>query len=143
VNSRLDPLQAAILAVKLRHLDRWNAARARIAALYLDALGGSGLVLPHVPNWAEPVWHLFVLQVEDREGLTRALEAGGVQTLVHYPIAPHRQQAYAELGYGAGSFPIAERLAHQVLSLPIGPHMEHGDAQRVVEIARTWASPRG
>jgi dTDP-4-amino-4,6-dideoxygalactose transaminase len=142
VNSRLDPLQAAILAVKLRHLDRWNAARSQIAALYLDRLAGSGVVLPHVPNWADSAWHLFVVQAEDRQGLAAALEAGGVQTLVHYPIAPHRQQAYAELGLGAGSFPIAERLAEQVLSLPIGPHMRRDEAERVAEIAGRWASSR-
>jgi dTDP-4-amino-4,6-dideoxygalactose transaminase len=142
VNSRLDPLQAAILAAKLTHLDRWNGARTEIASFYQDRLAGSGVVLPHVPNWAESVWHLFVIQVEDRKGLMTALEAGGVQTLVHYPIAPHRQHAYAELGLGMGSFPVAERLAEQVLSLPIGPHMRHDQAERVVEIVRRWAGSR-
>jgi dTDP-4-amino-4,6-dideoxygalactose transaminase len=140
VNSRLDPLQAAILAVKLRHLDRWNEARQGIASLYLDSLAGTGLALPHVPNWAQPVWHLFVVQAASRAGLAAALEEAGVQTLVHYPIAPHRQEAYSELGFGAGSFSIAERLAEEVLSLPIGPHMPREQAERVAEAARRWAS---
>ena len=143
VNSRLDPLQAAILAVKLRHLDRWNGARQTLASLYLDSLADSGLALPHVPNWAQPTWHLFVVQAEDRAGLSAALEESGVQTLVHYPVAPHRQQAYSELGFGAGSFPIAERLAEQVLSLPIGPHMPREQAERVAASVRDWARSRG
>jgi dTDP-4-amino-4,6-dideoxygalactose transaminase len=143
VNSRLDPLQAAILAAKLPHLDRWNAARTKIASLYADSLAGCGVVLPHVPNWAESAWHLFVIQAEARQSLMAALERDGVQTLVHYPIAPHRQQAYAELDLAAGSFPVAERLAEQVLSLPIGPHLRQDEAERVVESVRRWARSRG
>jgi dTDP-4-amino-4,6-dideoxygalactose transaminase len=144
VNSRLDPLQAAILTVKLRHLDSWNARRQEIAAAYLDRLGDLGLTLPHVPNWAEPAWHLFVVQAEDRDDLATALAEDGVQTLVHYPIPPHRQQAYAELGLGEGSLPIAERLAEQVLSLPIGPHLQRDQAARVIDaVQRRQRSGRG
>ena len=138
VNSRLDPLQAAILAVKLRHLDGWNARRREVAELYRDQLGASDLTLPHVPNWAEPAWHLFVVRTDERAALAAVLAAGGVQTLVHYPIPPHRQQAYADLGMGAGSFPIAEQLAEQVLSLPIGPQLEQHQAQRVAAVIQRW-----
>lgn len=139
VNSRLDPLQAAILEVKLRHLDRWNARRREIADFYRDQLGATGLTLPHVPNWAEPAWHLFVVQTDHRDVLSTALAEDGVQTLVHYPIPPHRQQAYADLGLGEGSFPVAERLARQMLSLPIGPQFQHADACRVGRAVCKWA----
>lgn len=139
VNSRLDPMQAAVLGVKLRHLDDWNARRAAIAARYRDSLADAGLELPHVPNWAEPAWHLFVVQTPRRTELVDALGGAGVQTLVHYPIAPHRQGAYADMARPAGSFPIAERLADEVLSLPIGPHMTAEQVDAVIDGARIWA----
>lgn len=136
VNSRLDPLQAAILGVKLAHLDRWNARRQAIATLYRDGLADTGLVLPHVPNWAKPAWHLFVVGTPDRDDLMARLSKRGVQTLVHYPIPPHRQEAYADLGLTMGSLPIAERLANEVLSLPIGPQLSIEQAERVVTAIR-------
>jgi len=130
-NSRLDPLQAAILSVKLHHLDTWNARRGVIASLYRERLSGAGLTLPHVPNWAEPSWHLFVIGSPERHALQERLAGGGVQTLVHYPIPPHLQRAYAELFIPKGAFPIAERLAGEVLSLPIGPQLSLEDAEKV------------
>ncbi len=132
VNSRLDPIHAAIMGVKLPHLDAWNARRSRIAALYLDALRDCDLVLPHVPTWADPVWHLFVVHTPRRDALRAALSADGIATQIHYPIPPHRQAAYAELGLGEGSFPIAERLAAETLSLPIGPHLTMKQAEQVI-----------
>lgn len=140
VNSRLDPLQAAILDVKLPHLDAWNDRRARIAARYLDGLQDCGLVLPHVPDWATPAWHLFVVHTPHRDALRDALEAEGIATQIHYPIPPHRQQAYAELGLGEGSFPIAERLAAEAVSLPVGPHMPDDHVERVIAAIRQWAA---
>lgn len=122
-NSRLDEIQAAILRVKLRHMDTWNARRTRIAASYETALSGSPLILPAVPPEIAPVWHLYVVRHPQRDALQRNLQAHGIQTLIHYPIPPHRQQAYADLDLPAGSFPIAESLAESVLSLPIGPHL--------------------
>lgn len=122
-NSRLDPLQAAILQVKLRHLEAWNARRALIAAQYTQSLADTGLILPDVPAWAEPVWHLYVVRHPQRDILQKLLTEAGVGTLIHYPIPPHRQQAYAQLGWHQGAFPLAERLADEVLSLPIGPHL--------------------
>ncbi len=140
-NSRLDSIQAAILRVKLRHLDSWNARRARIAARYLKALGESGLVLPRVPEWASPAWHLFVVRHPRRDALQRALAALGVGTLIHYPIAPHRQGAYSDAGFVEGCLPVAERLASEVLSLPIGPQLVAADVEAVCErVRRAMAS---
>lgn len=131
-NSRLDPLQAAALRVKLKVLDVWNARRAKIAARYTAALAGTGLVLPTVPVWAEPVWHLYVVQSSRRESLQKTLDKAGIGSLIHYPIPPHLQQAYAKSGYVKGQFPIAERLASQVLSLPIGPQLDGANVEAVV-----------
>jgi dTDP-4-amino-4,6-dideoxygalactose transaminase len=133
VNSRLDPIQAAVLRVKLEKLDEWNARRSAIAALYSDALGDTDLILPRVPEWAEPAWHLYVVQSDNRDRLAARLASAGVSTLIHYPIAPHRQKAYAYLGLSKGSFPIAEKLADTVLSLPIGPHLTLAKASIVAE----------
>lgn len=140
VNSRLDPLHAAIMAVKLPHLDEWNGRRARIAARYLDQLADCGLTLPYVPDWAEPVWHLFVVHTPRRDELRAALAAAGIATQIHYPIPPHRQEAYADLNLPAGSFPVAERLAQEALSLPIGPHLADADVERVIAAVRAWAA---
>ena len=128
-NSRLDPLQAAILRVKLAHLDEWNARRRVIAQLYQDGLAGSGLTLPYVPEWAEPVWHLYVVQHPQRDALQQALTDAGIGSLIHYPIPPHLQQAYAQSGWERGSFPVAEHMADHVLSLPIGPNLEIQQAE--------------
>ena len=136
VNSRLDPLHAAVLGAKLPHLDRWNDRRRAIAARYLAELDGAGLVLPAVPDWADPVWHLFVVVVPDRAAVMARLAEAGVETLIHYPIPPHLQAAYADLGHPAGSFPIAEALADRVLSLPIGPHLADSDVKRVIAAVR-------
>ena len=137
VNSRLDPLQAAILTAKLPYLDQWNQRRRAVADRYSDALTDCGLVqTPYVSNWAEPVWHLYVVQSDNRDALQGRLADAGVQTLIHYPIPPHRQQAYADLGLGAGSFPIAEKLAQSVLSLPMGPQLSDQHVQRVLDGVR-------
>lgn len=138
-NSRLDPLQAAILRVKLRHLDRWNGLRAELAAMYHERLQGTRIELPFTPSWAEPVWHLYVIQVDYRDELQAWLRSAGIETLVHYPIPPHRQQAYADLRLSEGTFPIAERLAKRVLSIPIGPHMTLEQAERVAEAVQGWS----
>ena len=131
-NSRLDPLQAAVLRVKLAHLDTWNARRALLAQTYLDGLRDTSLVLPHVPDWAEPAWHLFVIRHPRRDELQHALTEAGIGSLIHYPIPPHKQQIYAETGYSADAFPLASRLASEVLSLPMGPQMTAEQAQEVV-----------
>lgn len=131
-NSRLDPLQAAALQVKLRVLDNWNARRVAIAARYTSELANTGLILPLVPEWAVPAWHLYVVQHPLRDALQQSLTKLGVDTLIHYPIPPHMQQAYAHAGFSRGSFAIAERLADQCLSLPIGPHLSDDDVSAVI-----------
>ena len=137
-NSRLDPLQAAILRVKLAHLDEWNSRRRVIAQLYQTGLAGSGLTLPHVPDWAEPVWHLYVVQHPQRDALQEALTDAGVGSLIHYPIPPHRQQAYAQVEWEKSAFPLAERMADQVLSLPIGPHLEKQQVEIVLSVVNQF-----
>ena len=131
-NSRLDPVQAAILRVKLAHLDEWNARRKNIVAVYQAGLMSGILTLPYVPEWAEPAWHLYVVRHHARDQLQAALGRTGVSTLIHYPITPHLQQAYSGLGYASGSLPIAESFQTQVLSLPLGPHLEPTQAAAVV-----------
>ena len=131
-NSRLDELQAALLRAKLPVLDEWNQRRRAAAARYGDGLAGCELGLPFVPDWAEPVWHLFVVRHPRRDELQRRLQQAGIGTMIHYPIPPHLQPAYAELGYGAGAFPITEAIHREVLSLPMGPHLTEAQQGRVL-----------
>ena len=133
INSRLDELQAALLRVKLARLDEWNGRRKRIAETYLRELEGApDLTLPFVPDYADPVWHLFVVSHPRRDELQRHLAERGVGTIIHYPLPPHLQQAYAELNYGPGAFPLSEAMADEVLSLPMGPHLSADDLGEVV-----------
>jgi dTDP-4-amino-4,6-dideoxygalactose transaminase len=137
-NSRLDELQAALLRVKLTALDGWNDRRRRIAARYDDRLAGiAGLGLPRAPQWAEPVWHLYVVRTPRRADLVKALDQAGIGSLIHYPIPPHLQQAYADLGQGKGAYPLAEKLADTVLSLPMGPHLPEDAVDRIAQVVRT------
>jgi dTDP-4-amino-4,6-dideoxygalactose transaminase len=122
-NSRLDPIQAAVLRAKLQVLDAWNERRNAIAQQYLEGLAGTGLVLPKVPEWAGPVWHLFVVRLAKRDALVKHLNEAEVSTLIHYPVPPHLQAAYADLGFAPNAFPLAARIAEEVVSLPIGPHL--------------------
>ena len=138
-NSRLDPLQAAILRVKLAHLDEWNVRRSAIAARYQEGLADCGLILPHVPDWAEPAWHLYVVQHPQRDAFIKQMGEAGVGTLIHYPIPPHLQQAYSHSGWKLGVFPLAERMADQVVSLPIGPHMDAEQVDAVIGSIRELA----
>jgi dTDP-4-amino-4,6-dideoxygalactose transaminase len=132
VNSRLDEIQAAVLRVKLRHLDNWNERRREIAAQYHEGLKNSGLVLPYVPDWANPAHHLFVVRTDRRDALRQHLEKAGVGVLIHYPIPPHLQSAYKDMGMQRGSLPISERIHEQVLSLPIGPQLTESQAATVI-----------
>jgi dTDP-4-amino-4,6-dideoxygalactose transaminase len=139
-NSRLDELQAALLRAKLPRLDEWNERRRRAAEFYCQTLEGvAGLRLPRVPAWAEPVWHLFVVRHPERERLRAHLAAAGVGTIIHYPCPPHLQPAYAKLGYAQGQCAVAERMAAEVLSLPLGPHLRAAEAQYVVEQLAAFA----
>jgi len=136
-NSRLDPLQAAILRVKLAYLDEWNARRSAIAFRYQHGLAGCGLTLPHVPDWSEPAWHLYVVLNHQRDALQKKLTEVGIGTLIHYPIPPHLQAAYADLGLNNGAFPIAERIHCEVLSLPISPNITIEQVNQVVIACRS------
>ena len=134
INSRLDEFQAAFLRVKLARLDEWNSHRQQIAKDYLQALEGvANLTLPHVPAWADPVWHLFMVRHPKRDLLQKHLTANGVGTIIHYPLPPHLQKAYAELGYTRGAFPISEKLADEVLSLPMSAHQTAEETSYVVQ----------
>lgn len=135
-NSRLDPIQAAILKVKLKHLDGWNAHRAKIAGYYSRELAHTGLILPHVPQWADPVWHVYVVRHPRRDELRSKLERAGIETLIHYPIAPHEQDAYKDHNWSPESFPLAKGLAGEVLSIPMGTHVTEEGAAAVVEAIR-------
>ncbi|MGB6484631.1 MAG: DegT/DnrJ/EryC1/StrS family aminotransferase [Candidatus Acidiferrales bacterium] len=142
-NSRLDELQAAFLRVKLRKLDEWNARRRAVAARYLRKFSGTpALQLPFVPEWAEPVWHLFAVRHPGRDALQFSLAAAGIGTLIHYPIPPHLSGAYSATGGKpglpavAGDFPIAEEIANTELSLPLGPHLQPQQQQTVIQAVR-------
>lgn len=132
-NSRLDELQAALLRVKLSLLDEWNERRRDIAVRYLQDLTAiPALMLPFIPDWAEPVWHLFVVRHVQRDSIQAKLTETGVGTMIHYPIPPHLQPAYSELKLNEGDFPIAEQMAKEVLSLPMGPHLDGPGQQFVI-----------
>ena len=135
-NSRLDELQAAFLKEKLKKLDEWNDRRKVIADEYHNKLAGRNLVLPFVPEWADPVWHLFVVRDLKRDQLQRILAELGIITMIHYPIPPHLQPAYAELNYSQGDFNLAEAMHKEVLSLPIGPHMTSAQINQVIVSCR-------
>lgn len=132
-NSRLDELQAAFLRAKLTRLEAGNERRRQIAERYLGALGGLGLLLPQVAPGNVSCWHLFVVRCAKRDQFQAALAEAGVQTVIHYPVPPHLQPAYAELGYADGSFPLSEAVHRQVLSLPMGPAMSDSQVNQVIE----------
>jgi len=139
LNSRLGELQAGFLRAKLPHLAGWNARRAARAAQYFQQLTGVGdLVLPFVPDWAQPVWHLFVVRTTRRDALQAHLTAQGIGTQIHYPVPPHLSPAYHEAGWKLGDFPLAEKLAGEVLSLPIGPHVSPEQIDYVCEKVREF-----
>lgn len=137
VNSRLDELQAGFLRVRLRHLDEWNARRRRTASFYSKALADLDLALPPEDDTHESAWHQYVIRVPDRARVRDSMATAGVETLVHYPVPPFAQPAFAHMRTPAGAFPIAERLASEVLSLPIGPHIDEAEARQVTDALRT------
>lgn len=130
---RLDNLQAAVLGVKLPHLEAWNIARRRAAKLYDDLLAGvPGVVTPYVSPEVQPVYHLYVVQVPERDQVQAALKAEGVETGIHYPIPLHEQPAYARMGHKPQDFPISHRLGPRILSLPMFPELAEDQIRHVV-----------
>jgi dTDP-4-amino-4,6-dideoxygalactose transaminase len=133
-NRRLDTLQAAILRIKLRRLDEWNRRRQTHAGLYSQLLADAEVITPRVGARSEPVWHLYVIRVAARDQLRASLSARGIATGIHYPIPIHQQPAYRDLRYPTGSFPVTERYADQILSLPMYPEL---DGLRIAHVAGT------
>jgi dTDP-4-amino-4,6-dideoxygalactose transaminase len=140
VNSRLDELQAAFLRVKLARLDEWNASRCAVAQQYLEALSKvHTLILPVTPEWAEPVWHLFVIRHLERLNLEQHLVRSGIGTLIHYPVPPHGAGAYSEESWLINKFPIVEKMSKEVLSLPMYPHMTQLEVDTVIKAVLEYA----
>lgn len=135
-NCRLDELQAALLRVKLPHLDAATQRRREIAALYNDAFSDINLQIPDVLADTQPVWHLYAIRHENRDALQRSLSEKGIGTVIHYPIPPHLQPAYVDLQYKKGDFPLSERIHEQVLSLPMGPTMTDSEVRQVINAVR-------
>ncbi len=136
-NSRLDTIQAVVLSAKLKRLDEWNKMRADNADYYRKVLKGvKGVVLPEVKNDRTHVYQTFAVRLKNRDQVSEAMKQKGVSVLIHYPIPLHLQEAYQELGYKKGDFPVAETLAQEVLSLPMFPHMTHQQIDYVCDVLK-------
>ena len=133
VNSRLDPLQAAILRTKLAKLDTWTKRRNEVAELYKSCLNGEKIIIPTTPDWAYSAWHLFVIRSEKRDEIAKNLERAGIGSLIHYPIPPHMQNAYLDLEIKEGALPISELIHKQVLSIPISTTISNDDVYTVIK----------
>jgi dTDP-4-amino-4,6-dideoxygalactose transaminase len=137
-NYRMEGIQGATLGVKLKHLDRWTQERRRIAKRYLELLADTPLQLPREADYAESVWHVFVVRHPRRDELKKFLEENKVGCALHYPLPLHLQKCYANLGYKQGDFPIAEKAARECLSLPMYPELTDVQIQRVVEVIKDF-----
>jgi dTDP-4-amino-4,6-dideoxygalactose transaminase len=137
-NERLDTIQAAVLRVKLRHLDRWNALRRQHAAAYQEALAGTGVRTQQTAPWAEHVWHVYAVRTPRREELRLALAAHGIAAGMHYPLPLHEQPALAHLDYTRGAFPVTEAWANELLSLPMFAELEPHEIKRVAGVVDAW-----
>ena len=135
-NSRLDEIHAAVLSIKLRHLDEDNERRRRVARRYLEGIRNPSIRLPKVPDWKANVFHIFPILSERRDELQPYLKERGIQTLIHYPIPPHKQRCYAD--WNGLSFPISERIHREELSLPMSQAMSDADVQSVIEALNEW-----
>jgi len=133
MNSRLDELQAAFLRARLACLDEWNGRRSRCAAAYAELMKQADVGLPVVADDIEPSWHLFVVRSKDREKLVTCMNDAGLAWQIHYPVPCHLQGAFSDMGFSRGDFPLTEKLAGEILSLPIGPHMTDEDVRRVAD----------
>ncbi len=136
VNSRLDELQAAVLLVKLKYLDQQNEQRRRIARLYLNAINNKKLILPKVENEESHVWHLFVIRTGERDRFRQYLLDNGVETVIHYPVPPHKQTAFKE--WNKDRYPVTEEIHNTILSLPLHPAMTEREISRVIEVCNAF-----
>ncbi len=138
-NGRLDTIQAAFLHIKLPHLEGWNARRRELAADYNRMFAGETAILtPAEPSWAHSIYHLYVVRVANRQGMMEYLKEAGIGTGIHYPIPLHMQKAYLSMNYGAGAFPVAERVAEEILSLPMFPQLTAEQQERVVDQVKAF-----
>ncbi len=142
-NGRLDTIQSGILHAKLKKLEGWNEKRRALAKEYARLFeGATEMILPHEPSWSKAVYHLYVVRVQNREKLQADLNAAGIGTAIHYPIPLHLQKAYHSLGYKAGDFPVAERVAPEIVSLPMFPQLSFEQARRVAEKVMQFTGAR-
>jgi len=137
-NYRMEGFQGAVLGVKLKHIAQWNAERRRVAQHYTELLAGTPLQLPHEADYAESAWHLYTVRTPRRDELKKFLDDNGIGNAVHYPIPLHLQKAYVSLGHKPGDFPVAEKAAREVLSLPLFPELTDTQIQRVVEVVKNF-----
>jgi dTDP-4-amino-4,6-dideoxygalactose transaminase len=137
-NSRLDEMQAAILLTKMKYLDAWNARRREIASFYSENICNPVIVTPKEMSYGKHVFHLYVVRHNRRTHLQASLEQGGVQTVIHYPVPIHLQEAYRDLGHDHGSFPVAEKCAEEILSIPIFPQLRDEEVRMVVELINCY-----
>jgi len=140
-NGRLDSLQAGFLSVKLQHLAEWNRQRQEAASRYNEMLSSvDGVVAPYQPSWSRPVHHLYVVRVADRDGLQKHLAEAKIDTGIHYPIPLHMQKAYEAFGFKQGDFPVTEKIAKEILSLPMYPQLQAAAQTRVVQKIQEFAA---
>lgn len=139
-NYRMEGIQGAVLGIKLKHLDQWTRERQRVAKRYAELLKDTPLQLPREADFAESVWHLYVVRHPRRDDLKKHLEANGVGCALHYPVPLHLQKCYASLGHKAGDFPVAEKASNQCLSLPIYPELTDAHIQRVAQVVKEFFS---
>jgi dTDP-4-amino-4,6-dideoxygalactose transaminase len=137
-NYRMEGFQGAVLGVKLKHLEKWTNERRRVAKHYAELLAGTPLQLPREAGYAESAWHLYTVRHPRRDELKKFLDENGIGNAVHYPIPLHLQKAYAHLGHKPGDFPVAEKAAREVLSLPMFPELTGAQIQRVAEVVRKF-----
>lgn len=138
INSRLDEIQAEFLRIKLPYLDKWNSNRQKSAKLYLEKINNSKIILPCINSVTESIWHVFILRTEYRDDLISYLKNNGIETLIHYPIPIHLQNAYKDLGYNPGDFPVVETISKTVLSLPLWYGMKDDEINYVINVLNKW-----
>jgi len=139
INSRLDSIQAAILRVKLKYLDHWNEERRMLAAYYNEGFKGTGAVMPYVADYADHIYHQYTLQVDDRDGLQKVLTEKGIPSAIHYPIPLHLQPAFRDVsGFKEGDFPISEKVAKRVISLPMHPDLIQSEQDYIIDTIRQF-----
>ena len=144
-NGRLDSLQAGLLRVKLQHLTAWNESRREHASKYNELLAkaDANVVTPYEPSWSKAIYHLYVIQVDNREAMQKALAQENIDTGIHYPVVLHLQKAYSNLGYKVGDFPVSEKAAERILSLPMFPGLSEANVMRVAEAVVRCAQSTG